>query len=135
MSTGVIASIHESEIEVPATDGFPLASTLFRPQSAADLGAVVQIHPATAVSRGIYVKYARFLADSGFTVITFDYRGTGQSLRVPIREFSGRMRHWGERDVEGVLQFVAERYPDHRHLAVAHSVGGQVLGLAPSVGR
>ncbi|MEO1087395.1 MAG: alpha/beta hydrolase, partial [Acidobacteriota bacterium] len=113
-----------------------LAATLYRPpQPAADLGAVVQIHPATAVSRGIYVKYARFLASRGFTVITFDYRGTGDSLRVPIRAFSGRMRHWGERDIEGVLRFVAERYPDYRHLCVAHSVGGQVLGLAPSVGR
>ncbi|MEM1183038.1 MAG: alpha/beta fold hydrolase [Acidobacteriota bacterium] len=126
----------ETPTTIPAVDGFPLASTVFEPTGRGlDRPSVVQIHPATAVERGIYVKYARYLAQHGFTVITFDYRGTGESLRQPIRAFKGRMREWGELDIEGVLRFIADRFPGHRHLCVAHSVGGQVLGLAPSVGR
>ncbi|MEM9595932.1 MAG: alpha/beta fold hydrolase [Acidobacteriota bacterium] len=123
----------ENSFDLASGDGVPLAATLFEPSEAN--GAVVQIHSATAVARGIYVKYARHLAERGFVVLTFDYRGTGDSLRGHIRDFRGRMRHWGERDVASVIAWVADTYPDHRHLCVAHSVGGQILGLAENCHR
>lgn len=121
---------------IAATDGFPLAATLFRPAPDVDRGAFVQIHPATAVTRGLYFKYARFLAERGFTALTFDYRGTGDSLPGgDLRGFDGRLRHWGERDLTAIVAWVTEQFPEHRHLAVAHSVGGQVLGLIDGVER
>ena len=115
------------DLDVPATDGELLAATLFTP--ADSNGSFVQINPATAVQRGIYAKFARYLAGRGFTVLTYDYRGTGESLRVHIRDFQGRMRYWGERDLAGVIDWVEKRFPDLRHLCIAHSVGGQILGL------
>ena len=126
-------SIREESLEIPASDGFALASTVFHPVETN--GRSVQIYPATAVYRGIYTKYARYLASQGFRVVTFDYRGTGDSLTGSIRDFRGRMRHWGERDVLGVLRWTLANFPDDEPLAVAHSVGGQILGLVEDVDR
>lgn len=125
--------ISAEDIEVPAADGFPLAATLYRPST--DGGAFVQVNGATAVHRRLYARYARFLAGRGLTVLTYDYRGTGDSLRVPIRRMRARMRHWGERDLTGVIDWVGTHFAAHRHVAVSHSVGGQLLCLAPNVGR
>lgn len=122
-------------IEIQTRDGYRLAATLLRPAPDIDLGQSVQIHSATAVQQGIYRKYAQFLAEQGFTVLTFDYRGTGESLRGSIRSFNGRMRHWGERDLPAVTAWLGDRFPEHRHLAVAHSVGGQILGLSSNCDR
>lgn len=67
--------ISKENIAVPATDGFRLAATLFRaPHEDAPL---VIIAAATAVKRGYYEKFARFLAQKGFQALTFDYRGIG----------------------------------------------------------
>lgn len=123
------------DIEVPAADGFPLAATLHRPPASADNGCFVQINGATAVHRRLYGRYARFLAGRGFSVLSYDYRGAGGSLRVPLRRVRARMRHWGGLDLAGVIDWVAGSFPEHRHLAVAHSVGGQLLCLAPNAGR
>lgn len=116
-------------------DGLDLAAHLFRPAPAADRRATVQIHSATAVQQGIYRKYAQFLAAQGWTALTFDYRGTGASLPGSIRDFEGRMHHWGERDVPAVTDWLEQRFPNHRRLAVVHSVGGQILGLGPNCDR
>lgn len=119
--------VFEEALDVPATDSVPLAASLYRP--AESNGRFVQINPATAVQRGIYANLARYLAGRGFTALTYDYRGTGESLRVDIRRFEGRMRHWGERDLAGVIDWVEDRFARMRHLCIAHSVGGQILGL------
>ena len=118
-------------VDIPAADGYLLAAHLFCPDPSKDLGRTVQIHSATAVQQGIYRKFAQFLTELGFTALTFDYRGTGDSLRGSRRDFKGRMHHWGERDIEGITAWMEDRFPDHQRLVVAHSVGGQVLGLTP----
>lgn len=116
-------------LNFPAADDYPLAGTLFeskRPPKAALL-----ISSATAVPQRYYAAYARFLALQGFVVMTYDYRGIGGS-RWPAWSAQEhlRMRHWGEHDLSGALDFLQARFPRLPLLAVGHSVGGQLLGLA-----
>ena len=118
-----------SRISIPATDGFPLAATLFEPPSAAK--AVVIISAATAVSRRYYAAYARFVMSQGFVAVTYDYRGIADSKNTaPLDTRAVRMRHWGARDLAGVIDEMHRRYPHLLIAAVGHSVGGQLLGLA-----
>lgn len=42
------------------------------------------------------------------------------------------MQHWGELDLEAVIQFVQEKYQSEELYYLGHSAGGQILGLAPS---
>jgi len=123
--------MNKKEIRVLATDDFPISATLYEPEQANQV--FVMINSATAVKRRYYDQYAAHLCELGFTVLTYDYRGIGGSL-VP-KTWSGKkptMADWGRRDLEGVILWVSKHYPEHYFTAVAHSVGGQLMGLAPS---
>lgn len=122
--------MREIHLTLEAVDGHPLAATLFEPPGKPL--AAVQINGATGVPRRYYGAYARFLSDQGFAVLTYDYRGIGDSRFHAARDEQISMLNWGERDYASMLQHLHERYPQRPLLAVGHSVGGQLLGLAPN---
>ncbi|MEM7051243.1 MAG: alpha/beta fold hydrolase [Acidobacteriota bacterium] len=117
------------EFEIPARDGRSLAASLYGTS-----GPLVVICPATAVRRRFYRAFAEYLVGRGFRVLTFDYRGVGGSLRGKLRADDATMRQWGELDTAGVLDWIAAELSPQRLLVVAHSVGGQLLGLLPNHG-
>lgn len=119
----------ERPIRIPAADGFPLAATVFE-SPAAGAGTVLVV-PATGVVRRIYSDYARHLADSGFNAITWDWRGTGESRPSALRGFDATMTSWGRDDLAGIIDWATANLPGQVN-AVAHSFGGQALGLAPN---
>ncbi len=119
-------------VSFPVSDGQLLAGTLVEPVQ--PNGVSVQVNAATGVSRRYYERFATFLGGRGFTVLTFDYRGIGDSPRSPGAPLS-RMLDWGRRDIPAAADFLAARTPDHRRSMVCHSFGGQMLGLMPQAGR
>ena len=130
----------ERELTVPAADGYPLAATLYGPaagrgskEDTAPRGPTAVVLSSVGGDRRRYAPFAHHLADRGWSVLTFDYRGIGGSRRRPVRGFPASLSDWGARDVEGVLAWAAGRSTRHRRLVVVgHSVGGQILPLAPS---
>ena len=115
--------------ELIAADGYKLGATLFRPGTAN--GRAVMIMAATGVPQEYYGKFAAFLAEHGFTVLTFDYRGVGRSLHGPLRSVKARMRDWALLDAAAAFHFLDENFSKDKLLAVGHSFGGQALGLLP----
>lgn len=114
----------------PAQDDYRLAGTLFRPQSPG--GRAVLINAATGVRQEYYAKFAAYLVERGFTVLTYDYRGIGRSLHGPLRALKrARMLDWGRLDAGAALDFLARAAPGERLMAVGHSFGGQAFGLMP----
>ncbi|ACY13079.1 alpha/beta fold hydrolase [Haliangium ochraceum] len=124
----------EREVAIAAVDGVPLMATLFAPEPAGDARGRVLVGAATGVRRGYYRRFARALAAAGFEVISFDYRGIGDSAPPRLRGFEASMADWGARDTEGVLRWALARSDDDGLPLsyVGHSVGGQVLPLAAS---
>lgn len=116
-------------IRISAADGYALGGTLFE----GGQGPVVVVNGATGVHQRYYARFATWLAEQGATVVTYDYRGIGESRPFRLRGFDARLRDWGQQDVEGVLQFARRRFPGRALTVVGHSVGGQLLGLAPSI--
>jgi len=113
-----------------AADGRPLAATVLEPLR---VEGTVVVASATGVPRRIYEGIARHLAEAGLAVLTFDYRGIGDSRQGgPLRRETARMQDWGRLDLEGALAWMRGRYPGAPQLALGHSAGGQLLGLAPS---
>src|SRR5688572_4521970 len=110
-----------ADVVIPATDGFPLGGTEFGDLSKA--GHIVLIAPATGVLRRLYRAFAEFLATQGFGVVTWDWRGTGDSRPRSLRRFRTRIRDWGERDLAGVIEWASARDPQARLLVVGHSFG------------
>ena len=113
-----------------ARDGYALAATVFTPQGA-PRGAVL-INSATAVPRKIYRGFARYLAEQGLAVLTYDYRGTGGSRPASLRGFDVRMRDWAALDVAAAIDHMRMVWPKLPLAVVGHSFGGQAVGLAPN---
>jgi predicted alpha/beta hydrolase len=93
---------------------------------------VVIVNPATAIRCSYYARFAAFLHQQGFDVITYDYRGIGDSRPPTLRGFSASWLDWGRLDFEAVLRFAITSFPGQPVQVVAHSVGGFLVGLAPS---
>lgn len=90
--------------------------------------ATLVVHPATATPQRFYTGFAQFAAAEGFAVVTYDYRGTGQSGEP--RDFPAvRMRDWIQEDVPAVAAWARARYPGLPATAVGHSLGGHALAI------
>ncbi|WP_235609788.1 alpha/beta fold hydrolase [Azospira sp. I13] len=124
-------AVTATALALAASDGYPLAAHHWQP-AGTPLGVVV-INPATAVKAVYYHRYARFLAEHGFVVLTYDYRGIGASRQGNLRQWRHiRKLDWGRYDCEAALAWARQAYPDLPLHLVAHSIGGLLLGLAPS---
>jgi len=121
-------------LSITAAVGLELAATVYEP-TAAGQDKIVLIAPATAVKRGYYDGYARFLAEQGLRVVTFDYRGIGDSRPASLRGCRASMRDWAEQDLAGVVEWIRRRYTGARLVVVGHSAGGQFVGLAQNNDR
>jgi predicted alpha/beta hydrolase len=116
---------------IPARDGLALAATVYEP-AANPTGTVVVISSATAVPQRYYRSFATYLAERGYTAITYDYRGIGGSRPPSLRGFKAGARDWALLDMAGVLDWAHGAYSPRRLFAVGHSYGGQTAGLLPN---
>ena len=113
-------------------DGYALAADLFLPS--AEPRAAVLIAPAMAVRRRFYAPLAEYVAEQGAAALTFDYRGIGGSRPAgSLRGFRAEFHEWGEKDLAGAADFLAQRFPGKPLLFIGHSAGAQLLGLLPEV--
>jgi predicted alpha/beta hydrolase len=121
-----------SAVALAATDGHALAAHRYEPPGPAK--ASVVIAPAMAISQRFYASFAKWLAARGFVAWTFDYRGTGESLRGGKRGAPGDLDAWCLRDYDGVLRAAQALHPQQPLFALGHSFGGQCAPLLPSRG-
>jgi predicted alpha/beta hydrolase len=125
------------QITLTTTDAFTLHATTFGDAHTARAG--VLIASAMGVEQHYYAAFAQWLAAQGFWVVTFDYRGMGQSrpaqFRRTLRGFEADVFTWGERDCATLVDFAADQLGDRPLLWIGHSLGGQILGLVPNRAR
>lgn len=122
--------LNSIETEIRCRDDAHLRATVWRP--AHSNGAVVQINSALAVPRRYYQSFAQYLAERGFAVLCYDYRGIGESLYTHPRLSSALFSELGEQDMAAAVDYVKKQFPDHRHIVVGHSAGAALFGLAPN---
>lgn len=118
------------DLQIATSDNFSLAVTSFSPKATPK--AVVLINSAMGVVRQYYRKFALFLADEGYQVYTYDYRGIGGSRPKSLKGFKANIQDWAILDVEAMIQHIKASPEELPLFTIGHSVGGQVLGLTPS---
>ena len=118
-------------ITIPARDGFSLAATSYQPDDNST-NTIVTINSATAVPQQYYKPFASFLAAQGYTAITYDYRGIGDSRPESLRGFQAKSIDWALLDMAGVIDWAQTTYQPQRLFHIGHSFGGQLAGLLPN---
>ncbi len=124
----------ETTLRIPAADGYPLFARQWSAEKPGlvNIAPVVVINAATSVDSRYYSRFAAWLNARGMHVITYDYRGIGGSRPASLRGFDANWLDWGRLDCEAILQYARRRFPRSPIHVAAHSIGGFILGLAPS---
>jgi len=121
-------------VTMDCADGIRLGGHYWPSSRGESYGRVI-VNPATGVLARYYHRYAHFLSEHGFDVLTYDYRGIGASRPARLRGCGYRWRDWGELDFDAALRFLGDRSPEGPLLVVGHSIGGFLPGLAPNASR
>ena len=116
-------------ITFAALDGYTISGRRYTPEKAK--GRIV-VASATGVPQGFYQKFAQRAVSRGFEVITFDYRGIGESAPKSLRGFQVDYRDWARLDLAGVLQSQPNDLGIH---LVGHSYGGHAFGVLPDLSK
>ena len=117
--------------------GVSLAARLYRDNELAPKGAVL-IGGAMGVRQDYYAPFAAWLAAQGYGVMTFDYRGMGDS-RTPaharsLRGLDADLFDWA-RDYDAAIDALLARAGDVPLYLIGHSLGAQLPGLLRNRGR
>lgn len=121
-------SVKES-LKIVTADGFVLSATRFNPKQSN--GKVMLINSATGVKQRYYSDYALSLADEGFIVYTYDYRGIGESRSGSLRDLKVSMKDWGSKDYHAMLHNIFQTHHTAKVVVMGHSIGGQMVGFSP----
>jgi predicted alpha/beta hydrolase len=120
------------QVRLPALDGYELGGVFYdalRPRSPR---RVAVLHGGAGIPAFRYRRFARFLAEWGIPVLTYDYRGIGMSRPDELRAFQATTADWVEYDGAAAIAWMRERYPDDELIGISHSIGALALGAAPN---
>lgn len=113
----------------PAADGYPLS---MRFVSAVQPEFAILISAGTGYPKGFYDRFAKWMAQHGAAVLTYDYRGIAGSRPKDLKRSDIDLPDWGRLDAPAALETLIEAAPNLPVTHVAHSVGGHLIGLMPN---
>ena len=119
-------------IAIDTADGTRLSARLFAAQGEAAARGAVLIAPAMGVKQDYYAAFATWLATQGYTTLSFDYRGMGESRpaahRRSLRGFDANLFDWAD-DIDAAIERLGEAAPQAPIYVVGHSLGAQLPGM------
>ena len=128
-------SYREEIVAIPTRAGHSLTGSLFSPLYPS--GQSLLISSATGMLRRFYHAFAKHFASKGYTVLTFDYWGIGDSGGTPdaLKKNRYNLAHWGSNDQAGAVSYIKSIAPEDSLSLVTHSIGGQICGFNPEHSR
>lgn len=128
MTLPIASPGHIVPFTLSAADGYALGATLY--QAAISPRGRIIMAGATGVPQRFYRRFAEFAQARGFTVLTLDYRGIGQSRPASLKGFTMQYTDWGRLDLAAAVDALGdEQLPLYW---VGHSFGGHALGMLPN---
>jgi predicted alpha/beta hydrolase len=126
-------------INLRTPDGHELAARLYRESTGGEaLKGAVLIGGAMGVRQDYYGRFAEWLAAQGYAVMTFDYRGVGDSRAdthaKSLRGFDADLFSW-VRDYDAAIDALRERAPGVPLYLIGHSLGAQLPGMLRNHGH
>lgn len=123
------ASLQQQEIQIQAQDGYRLHGHVYQAKGTT-IKAKLIVAAATGVPQAFYRRFAEYMTQFGYQVLTFDYRGIGESKPETLKGFEMSYLDWGRLDLAAAIDdFFDANLP---LFMVGHSYGGHALGLLPN---
>ena len=120
------------KIRLNARDGYALGATYWQQEKPK---GIVAINAGTCVDQKFYARFAHWLAQQHYDVLTYDYRGVGESAPANLKGFKASIVNWGQLDIPAVIDWMVEKYPHQKRGMIGHSMGGQIIGLADNINQ
>lgn len=112
-------------------DAYQLAAQFYPAQSKKSANPVL-ICPATGITKNFYHSFATWLSQQGYEVLSFDFRGIGDSLHAPLKQSEASINDWGTLDIPCAIDVLLEKTQAEQVTLLGHSAGGQLLGIVPN---
>jgi predicted alpha/beta hydrolase len=119
-----------STITIRTNDGTQIWMSSYIPEK--NNLKVLIIAPAVGLTQEYYYLFACFFRQQGYTILTFDYRGVGKSVPQSLKGYEANMHQWAVQDINAVLLYAKHHYPNQEIIYIGHSIGGEIIGLAPA---
>jgi predicted alpha/beta hydrolase len=120
------------QLRLRAADGVEIGAVFYAALRPRSPRRVAVLHGGAGIPALRYGRFARFLAEWGIPVLTYDYRGIGLSRPRELRGFEATIEDWAELDSAGAIAWLRERFPQDEILGISHSIGALMLGGAPN---
>ncbi len=116
-------------LTLESPDGPRLGARLFHPPDGQPARGAVLIGGAMGVRQDYYRPFAQWLAGQGYVVLSFDYRGMGESRHGSLRGFKADLFSW-VRDTDTAIEALLVAAPAGVPLyVIGHSLGAQLPGM------
>lgn len=112
-------------------DGYQLAAQ-FYPATDNTKQYPILICPATGITKVFYHAFAEWLNQQGYPVLSFDFRGIGESLHGELKHSTASINDWGTLDIPAAIETLLEKTHAEKVIIIGHSAGGQLLGITPN---
>ncbi|WP_247743968.1 alpha/beta fold hydrolase [Shimia sp. R9_3] len=122
-----MSDVAVEDVTLTTEDGTALAGTLYR--GAAPQVAIL-ISAGTGYPRRFYRHAAAYLAARGAVVLTYDFRGIGDSGAKDLAASKIDYPDWGRLDMTAALSWLKQEAEGLPLTTLGHSVGGQFVGFA-----
>lgn len=117
------------ELKIKTEDGYSLNSWIYEPKKENDKDTVLILAYPDAGNMSYFVYHSAILANSGYTVVTFDYRGFGKSDDF---EINPNFLYYNEfvTDLQSVTRMISEKFEGKKLGLWGMSMGTTIIARA-----
>ena len=120
-------------VRVRTADGYSLKVNCYEPFTRGRPEHVLIINSGAGVPQTFYGPFSAWLADHGFYVVTYDYRGIGGSRGASIKGLRASIADWGSKDCAATIAYAKAAYRAEKLYILGHSIGSVVTGFVSQV--
>ncbi|MDO8967153.1 MAG: alpha/beta fold hydrolase [Algoriphagus sp.] len=117
------------QLEIHTADGFRLNTWIYEAKPEKDRDTVLILAYPDAGNMSYFVYHAAILANAGYTVVTFDYRGFGKSQDFEIQKEYLYYKEFAW-DLEAVVETISKNIPNKKMGIWAMSMGTTIASRA-----
>ena len=116
---------------ISCKDGYQLSARYYASENNTKQFPIL-VCSATGITQNFYNSFAQWLNQQGYQVLTFDFRGIGESLHGKLKDSTASIDDWGLLDIPAAIDLLINKTHAQQVIIIGHSAGGQLLGINPS---